>query len=63
MSAPTVHGAFIAHMTLARLWCQWNGQQGTEKQALRIMRRLDAVTLRRMLTARGVVLPQEASHA
>lgn len=53
----TIHGDFITHMQLARLWCQWNGQRGTDKQALRVMRQLTADNLRRMLTERGVALP------
>jgi hypothetical protein len=50
----TTHGRFIEHMDLARAWCQWNGQKGTEQQLSRLMGRLDAATLRRMLAARGV---------
>jgi hypothetical protein len=58
MSATTTHGDFIEQMQLASLWCQWNGQKGTEKQCLRVMRQLDATTLRRMLVERGVQLPE-----
>jgi hypothetical protein len=43
-------------MTLAQAWCQWNGQRGTEKQYLRVMRQLTAADLERMLTERGVVV-------
>ena len=45
------------HHTLAVLWCQYNGQRGTEKQSLRVMRQLTASDLVRMLTERRVVLP------
>jgi hypothetical protein len=62
MTIDTVHGQFIEHMQLAAAWARWNGQRGTEAQALRIMRRLSAETLRRMLAARGVVT-SEVSHA
>jgi hypothetical protein len=41
-------------MTLAQAWCRWNGQRGTEKQYLRVMRQLTAAQLERMLTERGV---------
>lgn len=50
----TTHGRFIEHMDLARKWAQWNGQKGTEAQARRVMQRLDADTLRRLLADRGV---------
>lgn len=53
----TIHGQFITHRQLAALWAQWNGQRGTEKQCLRIMRQLTTDDLRRMLTERGVCLP------
>ena len=46
---------FLRHMALARAWCQWNGQRGTERQVLARMRRLDAATLTRLLAARGAL--------
>lgn len=46
----------IQHQALAAAWARWNGQRGTEKQALRIMRRLTAEVLHRLLSARGVVV-------
>jgi hypothetical protein len=45
---------FLRHMALAQAWCQWNGQRGTEKQYLRVMRNLTAANLERMLVDRGV---------
>jgi hypothetical protein len=45
------------HQALAQLWCRYNGQKGTEKQSLRVMRQLTAIDLHRMLGERGVVLP------
>lgn len=48
---------FLQHMALASLWCQYNGQRGTEKQALKVMRQLAADDLVRMLGKRGVRLP------
>ena len=50
----TTHGRFIEHMRLASLWAQYNGQRGTEKQCLRIMRQLSTADLVRMLGERGV---------
>ena len=50
----TTHGRFIEHMDLARAWARWHGQRGTEAQILKVMYRLDLVTLRRMLFDRGV---------
>lgn len=47
---------FLRHMDLARAWCRWNGQQGTERQVLRVMQRLSAETLERMLGVRGVTI-------
>jgi hypothetical protein len=47
----TTHGRFMEHMDLARAWAQAKGQQGTEKQVLRIMRKFDVALLRRMLDA------------
>ena len=44
-------------MTLAQAWCRWNGQRGTEKQYLRVMRILTAANLEWMLAERGVVIP------
>lgn len=52
---------FAQHMALASLWCQYNGQRGTEKQALRVMRQLTASDLLRMLDERRVVLPEWAA--
>jgi len=58
----TSHGfTFAQHQALAAAWCQWNGQRGTEAQSLRVMRRLDAPTLLRMLTQRGVAIPAHCS--
>lgn len=51
---------FINHMFLAAAWCRWNGQKGTEKQTLRVMRYLSAETLQRMLAERGVVVSEVA---
>ena len=45
---------FMQHMELARKWAKWNGQQGTERQILRIMRQIDAPGLYQMLKAREV---------
>mgnify|MGYP003396424985 CR=1 FL=1 len=47
---------FLRHMALANLWCQYNGQRGTERQVLRVMRQLTAADLERMLTERRVDL-------
>lgn len=48
---------FAQHMAMAQAWCQYNGQRGTEKQALRVMRQLTAPDLVRMLSERRVELP------
>lgn len=48
---------FTQHMSMAQAWCQYNGQRGTEKQALRVMRQLSAADLVRMLGERHVALP------
>jgi len=49
---------FMQHMALAQAWCQYNGQRGTEKQTLKVMRQLTTVDLIRMLwVERGVPLP------
>jgi hypothetical protein len=48
---------FAQHMALAQAWVQGQGRQGTEAQSLRVMREIDAETLRRVLTERGVALP------
>jgi hypothetical protein len=45
---------FSQHQSLAVAWCQWNGQRGTEKQSVRVMRQLSAPDLVRMLGERGV---------
>lgn len=50
---------FIRHMALASLWCHYNGQRGTEKQTLRVMRQLTHADLVRMLTERRVSLPAD----
>jgi hypothetical protein len=42
------------HLALARAWAQWNGQRGTDAQALRIAMRTPAAALQRMLAARGI---------
>jgi hypothetical protein len=47
---------FSQHQALAQAWCRWNGQKGTEKQSLRVMRQLTAANLVRMLGERGVVV-------
>lgn len=47
-------GEYCQHLGLALLWLRWNGMRGTELQAAKIMRKLDAATLRRMLAERGV---------
>ena len=54
---------FSQHMHLATLWCQWNGQRGTERQALRVMRDSTAVALRRLLLERRVILPTDILEA
>lgn len=46
------------HHALAVLWCQYNGQRGTDKQTAPVMRQLSLMDLRRMLTQRGVQLPE-----
>lgn len=46
---------------LASLWCQWNGQRGTEKQIAKVQRILTADNLRRMLAERGVLGAQVAA--
>lgn len=46
----------LSHRDLAKMWCQWNGQRGTEKQMARVMRILTADNLLRMLSERGVQL-------
>lgn len=48
---------FSQHMAMAQAWCQYNGQRGTEKQALRVMQQLTADDLVRMLSERHVALP------
>jgi hypothetical protein len=45
----------LSHAELAKLWCQWNGQKGTEKQAARVMRLIAAENLLRMLRERRVI--------
>lgn len=45
----------MTHMDLAILWCQWNGQRGTAKQAARVMAHCSFDELARMLRERGVV--------
>lgn len=58
----TSHGfTFSQHMGLAELWCHYNGQRGTEKQALRVMRQLTAPDLVRMLSERNVVIPAHSA--
>ena len=42
------------HNRLLGLWCQWNGQRGTEKQREQAAKILTVEALRRMLTERGV---------
>lgn len=54
---------FLRHMTLARLWCQYNAQRGTERQVLRVMRQLTVADLVRMLDERGVVVPADGVAA
>lgn len=54
---------FSQHLSMAQLWCQYNGQRGTEKQALRVMRQLMAHDLVRMLGERNVVLPSGCDAA
>jgi hypothetical protein len=46
---------YLQHKALAQDWCRWNGQKGTEKQAVRVMRQLSSGDLSRMLQKRGVV--------
>ena len=45
---------YLHHQALAFAWCRYNGQKATERQVVRIMNRLPAETLERMLAARGV---------
>ena len=45
---------FLRHMDLARRWCQCLNQRDTERQVLRVMRRLSAADLERLLTERGI---------
>ena len=52
----TTHGRFFYHTDLARLWAQYNGQRGTERQLRRIMDQLTSTDLERMLTERRVDL-------
>jgi hypothetical protein len=47
---------FAQHMAMAQAWCRWNGQRGTEQQALKVMRQLSSDDLQRMLGERGVVV-------
>ena len=47
---------FLRHLALATRWCQYNGQRGTERQCLRVMRQLTVADLTRMLAERGVAL-------
>jgi hypothetical protein len=54
---------FTQHMALAQAWCRWNGQKGTEKQALRVMRDTDAQALARLLAERGVQMPLGCEQA
>ena len=49
---------FIRHKVLAQTWLQWTGKRGTEIQALALMGKMDADTLTRLLTARGVTIPE-----
>mgnify|MGYP003394273682 CR=1 FL=1 len=42
------------HEALAKQWCQWNGQRGTEKQIARVAKQLNESDLTRMLAQRGV---------
>ena len=48
--------ARFAEQRLAKLWCEYNGQRGTEKQIAKVLRNLDRVSLERMLTTRGISL-------
>lgn len=44
---------FSQHQAMAATWCRYNGQRGTEKQTLRVMRQLTASDLVRMLGERN----------
>lgn len=43
---------FSQHQSMAAAWCRWNGQKGTLQQASRVMGRLTAPQLHRMLSER-----------
>lgn len=45
---------FLRHQALAIAWCRYNGQRGTERQTLRVMRQLTVADLERMLAERGL---------
>lgn len=46
---------FSQHQSMALAWVRWNGQRGTERQSLRMMRRLTAEQLYRLLSERHVL--------
>lgn len=41
---------------LAKAWCQYNGQKGTEKQIEKTLRNGGGIHLDRMLRERGVIV-------
>lgn len=50
--------AFMRHKVLAQTWLQWTGKRGTEVQVLELMGKMDAEALVRLLTKRGVPIPE-----
>lgn len=44
------------HFILAKAWCQYNGQKGTQKQVEKIMARIEEETLLRMLSERNITV-------
>lgn len=51
----------MTHRDLAKLYCQYIGQRGTEKQMAAIMKQLSYETLRRMCVDRGLLFNVPAS--
>lgn len=53
----TSHGyTFSQHMALVKAWSIYNGQKGSQRQVSRLMDRMTAPDLARMLAARGIVV-------
>jgi hypothetical protein len=55
--APLRDATFAQHMAMAQAWCRYNGQKGTDLQAIKVMYQLTASDLVRMLGERNVQLP------